>query len=354
MKNTFYYVKNKDSNYLLDNFPSDFKYLIHTDINSRNRIDLAFGKETIKARIGKHCCSDLEIIILTFDEKYTNRYKFFKELLDVSPLLITPILELQDSVTKQNQESYDEFVHNITSLNSYSIQNLFSLIPQELLSNNINKQKEIIKEIIKEKPNLTVDALLKQIKYSVATKVEFSAYESIVKNNNTLLKQKHKIHKVILSILQIFIDDFEKNKITVSLSASEKLLEIDYDSIFVSLYYIFDNALKYCCPNTDFKIILSEEPQSFDIIFKMVSVKIDDNEIDLLTERGYRSKTAKAVNTQGKGIGMYRIMKTLKYNNAELKITPNSFKFNKTTQNIEYQGNEFRVIFKNQNDWFKR
>lgn len=352
MKNTFYYVKNKDSNYLFDNLPSDFKYLIHTDIDSKNRIDLAFENKPIKARIGKHSCSNLEIIILTFDEKYTNRYKFFKELLDIAPTLINSIVQLQENITKQNQESYDDFVHNIISLNSYSIQNLFSLIPQELLSNNINKQKEIIKEVIKEKPNLTVDALLKQIKYSVATKVEFSAYESIVNNNNTLLKQKHKIRVVILSILQIFIDDFDKKKITVSLSASEKLLEIDYDSIFVSLYYIFDKALKYCCPSTDFKIILSEEPKSFDIIFKMVSVKIDDNEIDLLTERGYRSKTAKEINMQGKGIGMYRIMKTLKYNNAELKIIPNSFKFNKTIQGVEYQGNEFRVIFKNQNDWF--
>ena len=353
MNKTYYYVKQNNGNYLLDNFPNELKYFIHLEAPHHNNVfDIDINNQKRKARFGSISNDNIEIFILTIEERYVKRLKFFNELLDSTLFHVLPILKLQDAVIKKHKDAFDDFVHNVTSLNSYSIQNLFALVPQELLSDNINTQKDVIKEIIKEKPNIAVDTLLKEIKYSIATKVEFSVFGNLEQNATIFQKQRHKIRNVILSILQIFIDDFDKKKIEVSLSASDKMLEIDYDSIFVSLYFIFDNALKYSCPNTKFKIILSEEKDSFDIIFKMVSIQINDFEKKLLIERGYRSEIAKQMNSKGSGIGMFRIIRTLKLNDARLEITPRAFEFTKKIKDVTYEGNEFRIKFKNNDNWF--
>lgn len=352
MNETFYYVKQNNGDYLLDNFPNELKYTVSDVINPREVFDITFNNEVRKARIGVSSNEEILIYILTLEDYYIKRYKFFKELLDSSLFFISPILNLQTIVEKKHKDTFDDFVHNVTSLNSYSIQNLFALIPQDLLSDNINTQKELIKEIIKEQPNRTVETLLKEIKYSIATKVEFSVFDNMQQGKSIFLKQNHKIRNVILSILQIFIEDFDKKNIEVTLSASDKILEVDFDSIFVSLYFIFDNAIKYCCPNTKFKIILSEEKDTFDIIFRMVSIQIQELEKNLLIERGYRSGIARKLNEKGSGIGMFRILKTLKLNNAELEVNPRAFDYSKTLKDVIYEGNEFRIKFKNQNNWY--
>lgn len=352
MNETFYYVKQINGDYLFDNFPNELKYLISQNNDSREVITINFDNQLRKARIGVSNNEQIKIIVITFEEKYVKRLKFFKDLIDSSLIFINPLLHLQNNVEKTHKDRFDDFVHNVTSLNSYSIQNLFALIPQDLLSDNINTQKDVIKDIIKEQPNRTVDTLLKEIKYSIATKVEFSVFDNLQQGKSIFHKQQHKIRNVILSILQIFIEDFDDKKIEVTLSASDKMVEIDFDSIFVSLYFIFDNAIKYCCPNTKFKIILSEESDSFDIIFRMVSIQIKELEKNLLMERGYRSGAAKKMNEKGSGIGMFRILKTLKLNNAELEVNPRAFEYSKTLKDIIYEGNEFRIKFKNQNNWF--
>jgi len=241
-------------------------------------------------------------------------------------------------------------------LNSYSIQDLFVLIPQKTLSENINRQKDIIKEVIVEKPNVTVDTLLKLIKYNLAMKVEFSVFDRTQKPTSIVKKIPHSIRGLLLSILQIFIDDFEKKKIDVSLDAgqaSERRIEIDDDSLFVSLFYLLENSLKYCLPNTKYKIIFTEEKNCFSILFIMISIRIETYEINKLTNFGYRSESAKQINSQGKGIGMYRIIKTLKLNNAVLEITPRINDYTRKCGNITYEGNQFKIKFLGQSEWYR-
>ena len=72
----------------------------------------------------------------------------------------------------------------------------------------------------------------------------------------------------------------------------------------------------------------------------------------LLIERGYRSEIAKQMNSKGSGIGMFRIIRTLKLNDARLEITPRAFEFTKKIKDVTYEGNEFRIKFKNNDNWF--
>lgn len=351
MEKTFYYVRQINGEYLFDNFPTELKHLPLDFKECRNPIEITLKNQLVKARIGLKRSVEFIIYILTTEKKYVNRLKFFRELVNSSSNFIKPMLSLQQDLKDKHEKTVEEFIHNATSLNTYSIQDLFFLIPQERLTGNINKQKDTIREIIKDKPNVTVDTLLKQIKYSLAAKVEFSVFERTVKNISILQKTEYSIRPVVLSILQIFISDFDKKNINVYLAGTEKTLEIDFDSLFVSLYYIFDNAVKYCCPRTDFKIRFSEEKNSFDIIITMVSIEIKESEKKLITERNYRSEFAKKINDKGLGIGMYRIIKTLKFNNATLEITPRAFNLTKEHKGVKFEGNEFRIVFRGQNEW---
>jgi len=348
---TYYYAIDNNNQHLFDNFPNDFKYLIYEYYNSEP-FKIEINGVVVSARLGKNSNSYGTIYVFTTESKYINRLKLFRELLKMSVIGIEPMANCKQKIQDYHNSKNEEFIHNVTSLNTYSIQDLFSLIPQNILTENINKQNEIIKEIITEKPNVTANTLQNLIKYSLATKVEFSVFERTVKSSTYVQKEKHPIRQVILSILQIFISDFEDRKIEVSLDACERLLDIDYDSLFVSLYYLMDNSIKYCCPNTKYKIIFKEEDCEFSVLLIMISIKIEDYEIEKIKERKYRSERAKLLNEKGGGLGMYRIEKTLKLNDAYLKITPRVNNYTRTFKNIEYEANEFRVIFKNQKKWF--
>ncbi|MBC7382597.1 MAG: hypothetical protein H7296_06310 [Bacteroidia bacterium] len=353
---TYYFAKNTKGDHIFNNFPVDFYYLTNNYKDSSHPIQVKIDNKLVEARVGRKVNSYGEVYTLTTESKYVNRLKLFRELIDMSILSLAPLVKFQKSIIDEQCSKTDELIHNITSLNTYSIQDLFSLIPQKTLSENINAQKEIVKEVLTSKPNVTVDTLLKLIKYNLAMKVEFSVFERTQKPDATIKKISHSIRGLVLSILQIFIDDFEKLKIEVSLdagAASERRLEIDDDSLFVSLFYLLENSVKYCCPNTKYKIIFKEELNYFSILFIMISIRIQDNEVMKLTDYGYRSETAKAINADGKGIGMYRITKTLKLNNAELEITPRINDYTRQNGNIIYEGNQFKIKFLIQQDWFK-
>ena len=258
-----------------------------------------------------------------------------------------------EQIAKNQNAQTEELLHNLTTLNTYSIHDLFSLIPQDALAKNINTQKEIVKNILIEKPNVSASTLLQLIKYNLALKVEFSVFEKTLKEYPLVQKMEDSIRNVILSILQIFITDFNDKNITVSLDSSEKRLQLDYDSFSVSLYYIFDNAVKYCSRNTHFKIILKEFPDCFSVLFDMLSIRIEDDEIEKLYMKNYRSEIAKKMNAKGSGIGMFRILKTLKLNDAELIIKPRVTNYTRKANSTIYEHNQFIINFKGKQDWFK-
>ncbi len=350
----FFYAEKADGDYIFDNFPQHLIPLITEFKESRSTIEVLMDGRKTEARIGKKNNSYGTIYVFTTEQKYVNRYKLFKELLALSVIALEPISCFQNQLIQKHSSDNQEFIHNVTSLNSYSIQSLFSLIPQNKLTGNINKQVEAVKDIIADKPIIASKTLLKLIKYSLATKVEFSVFERTMKLYQVSKKTDYPIREMILSILQIFMDDFEERKITVSLDACDRRISLDYDSLFVSFYYILDNAIKYCCRNTDFKIIFKEEDDCFAILIIMISVRIEDHEVEKLKVKGYRSNNVKSLNKEGNGIGMYRILKTLKFNDAILEITPRVNNFVRQIDEVRYEANQFKIKFIGQQDWFKK
>lgn len=352
---TYYYALDKDGDWVFDNFPTEAVYLIKEFKPSEKIIQISINNVMTSFRIGKKITIEGAVFTLSSEEKFVRSYKLFKQLVDLSAVSLKSIIEFKKDAEKKQNERTEEFTHNVTSLNSYSIQDVFALIPQNKLIGNINKQKEVVKELLGKKSDESASTILRLIKYTLAMKVEFSVYERTIKPLGGVQKIIQPIRPLVLSALQIFMQDFEANKIEVSLDASDvsdKTLNVDYDSLFVSLYYILDNAVKYCCSKTRFKIIFVEEETCFSILFKMVSLKIESTEIERLSTRGYRSTAAIELNKKGQGIGMYRIQKTLKLNDAELEIVPRYFDYAAKIKNICYEGNLFKIKFNGQQSWF--
>lgn len=349
---TFYHAVSNEGEIVINDFPIELVHIIPQITNKASTVIHKINGIPTKSRVGFKTNQFGKIYILTSDEKYTKSYKIFKEFLNITIASLKPIIDFKTSILEKQTKITEELIHNLTSLNSYSIQDLFSLIPQESLTENINKQRKIIKDILIEKPNVSTDTILQLIKYNLAMKVEFSVFEKTMEEYPRIQKTENSIRKVILSVLQIFIQDFEKKKIEIILTHHDKILQVENDTLFVSLYYLFENALKYCANNTSLKIYFDEERDSFAVSFKMMSIRIEKNEINKLSEKEYRSENVKKLNIDGQGIGMYRIKKTLKFNSAVLEITPRISNHTKQTKLCTYEHNLFKIKFLGQQDWF--
>lgn len=65
-----------------------------------------------------------------------------------------------------------------------------------------------------------------------------------------------------------------------------------------------------------------------------------------------KSKNVSNISANNKGLGMYRIVKTLGLNNAEIDTILNSSKYHKVINETAYEHNTFKKIFYGQQDRF--
>ncbi|PKB17236.1 hypothetical protein [Flavobacterium sp. 5] len=328
---------------LASNFPDDVLNLVNIDDSGIITIEI-HGKSK-KIRYGSRKNALGILYIFTYEERYVASSKLFRDLLEISEHSMNTMVTFKNTFSLNQNEYVQGLLHNLTSINTYNIQDIFSLVPQQTLAENLNTQHEILKEIIVKQPRITANTLLKLIKSNYAMKIEFSVFEKTVMKNPIVQKSDYSIREIVLSILQIFIDDFEKKGITVTLDSNPKRLFLDYDIFFVSLYYIFENAVKYCLGGSTFKIFLVEEGlNDFIVVFDMISVRIEEEEVTKLTTKNYRSVNAIKLTDKGKGIGMHRVLKTLRLNNAKLEVYPRSSNSSFERDGHVYEHNRIRII----------
>jgi hypothetical protein len=342
---TFNQFIDKDGKSLLNNFPLEIQHLLNKEISKSEKIEIKLFNKNTKARIGKLQNESGSVIVFSIEERYVNSSNFFYELLNISLISLENIIQFRNNFSLNQNEYVQDLVHNLTSLNTYNVQELESLIPSKILTQNINTQKDVIKNIITEKPIVTASTLLKLIKYNYAMKVEFSVFEKTIMQNPKVQKLELSIKEIILSILQVFIQEFEQRNIIVSIDNNEKRFHVDFEILFVSLFYILENAIKYCCSNSNFKILLKEEHNRFNVIFDMLSLRIEDEEVSKICQKKFRAKSAIELTEDGKGIGMSRVLKTLKLNNAEIEIVPRVTNYTKVKNNLVYEHNQFILKF---------
>jgi len=233
-------------------------------------------------------------------------------------------------------------VHNLTTINGKTIQEVYDLVPQEVLTSDFNSQISKITKIIDENPRETALMFLRLAKHNIHMKSEFSIYKKLDRVNPTLEKRKHPIHKVLMNVLHSFFVDFSDKDVYVNVGECRSSVNCDYETLQVALYHLIENASKYVKPNSTVEIFFSEKDNNLDIHFKMSSLYIEECEYSELFVEGFSGKEAKKTFKDGDGIGMWRIKQMLILNDFDIEVKPG--KEVEILNGFRFSNNEF--IFK--------
>lgn len=277
--------------------------------------------------------------------------KLFKEKLELFLWAFPDITKLKEKIsieTKQlEQEKYEKIVHNLKTINAQSIQEQFSLVPQDLLAESYTDQVDYITNIIKNNPEKAATVFLRLAKNNASIKTEFATHEKLSIENPVLTISTHDIRKVILNVYHAFSLEFKNKKIDLDIFQTKRKLNFDYDTIRLAIYHMFNNSTKYIKPKSRLIIELIDDSINTSIIFKMISIQVMPDEVNKIFEDNYSGVKVKEKNYQGNGFGMGLIRKALALNKATIEINPGTVveKINK----IEYAHNEFIFKFSHNN-----
>lgn len=285
-----------------------------------------------------YCCSG--------EESDLNSNRVFKVRINILKDVLLNLHDISEKIKENINQNTKRLLHNVTTLNAHNIQELYALVPQETLTQNIQSQLEIIEAGIDKDTREASRTFLRIAKNNAALKAEFSVFKKLFEIEPNLQIKKHFIHKILLNLLHIFFQDFTDLDVRIRISETQAQVSVDYESIQVALYHFFDNAVKYCAPGENIIITFDYSDYSFYIKINMLSVEIDRDEVSLIFEEGYCGRNAKALNKNGDGIGLNFVSRILKLNNAELTVNPNvNPKRNKFIKGIRYTNNVFEFHF---------
>lgn len=234
-------------------------------------------------------------------------------------------------------------IHNLTSLNAHIIQEIYSLVPQELLASKSRNHIDVVLRIISESPREAALAFLAIAKANASMKTEFSVFKNLFNPQPHLQRKHHVVHKVLMNILYLFFPDFTDKDVYVSVNESTLTAWFDYESIHVALYHLIDNSSKYIKPRSQLSIGIFEQNKNAIISFKMTSLKIAEDEIQTIFEEGFSGELAKKTGKSGNGIGTFIMKKMIDLNGGALNVNihPETVK---SIMGIEYQENDFEIV----------
>lgn len=308
--------KNNVSNNLLRECDSCF-----ASCNSNHKLIKSCPKYGTKRRLGKISTNKSTTFLCCDKTKTTKLFKEKIEALSYAfPELIQQKEEFIKKVKNEEQMRIKRLVHNLTSLNAHNIQEVYDLVPQELLASDFTNQLSHIKKQIVSNPELATKMFLRMTKNNIHMKSEFSIFNKMERANPKLEIRKHPIRKVLLNVLHTFFVDLSEKDVYVNVEEFNKSIRIDYETIQVALYHIIENASKYTKPNSKIDISFFDFEEKTSVFFEMISLHIEDDEKDKIFSEGYSGVNAKRTAKNGEGIGMWRAMQMLSLNNANLLV----------------------------------
>jgi light-regulated signal transduction histidine kinase (bacteriophytochrome) len=297
-------------------------------------------------RIGKMQNFDGNTFICSKDSDLVKSSRIFKEKLAIYSELKAELSIMKKQIEEDHNQPVKRLIHNLTSLNAHSIQDLYSLIPQETLTKNYQNQIKNIERLILLEPAEAAKTFLRIAKYNASMKTEFSVFKKLYESEPILQPQYHPIRKIIFNLLYIFFPDFTDQIIYVDVQENYDKLYIDYESMHVAFYHLIQNATKYAMPNSTIEISFSKTETKYSINFKMLSLKIEEDEKLKIFEENYSGIQAKKIEKSGNGIGLYLVKRILEMNNAQLVVLNNiEPRFARNLRGIPYEMNIFRISF---------
>lgn len=271
------------------------------------------GKIENKKGITFLCCENTKTTKLFRDKLDALSYAYYD--------LVIPREQIISEVKKTEQQKVNRLVHNLTSINAHNIQEIYNLIPQDILSSNWRTQIEYIqKELVSNKKKASM-MFLRIAKRNIHMKSEFSIYRKLDRDDNADLEFiKYPFRIVLLNVLHTFFGDFTSKNIYVEVSDFFGKIYIDYETIQVALYHLLENSAKYSKPDTNILIDFMEDNDTITMSIEMISLFIPSNERERIFIKGVSANSAKKLGKNGDGIGMWRIKQMIELNKGVFEI----------------------------------
>jgi hypothetical protein len=330
---------------IYNDFSSNCNECIKSCFSESKKLECPIFNDT--RRIGKIENEVGKVFSCTTDKNLINSSKSFKREVSSKILGIEQLISTKEKLNSETKN----LLHNLTKTNGHNIQELYALVPQEILTQNLNEQLKTIQKIIEEDSLEAAKTFLRIAKNNAAMKTEFSVFNKLFGANPSLHKKMHPVKKVTLNLFHIYFQKFKELNVYVDFDDNEDYLIFDYESIHVSLYHLIDNASKYILPSTPLHVHFHKDENDFSIILDMISLRIEEDEKNKLLEDGFSGRVAKKLSKSGDGIGLGRVGKILQLNDAEL-IIRNNVNPNKSinSKGVWYDNNIFEIRLKNYNN----
>jgi len=297
-------------------------------------------------RVSKIFNGNVKVYAYTTDKKLIRSSRSFKTQLNIIINFIDNLKYFKVEVEKEVYRHVNILIHNLITINAHDMQEMFNFISQSDLSNNTKRAKKFIEEKIIENPTKASSVFLKLMKSNIETKTEFSVFSKLYEDNPILNYKNYNIHDVLLNIMYNFFSELTDKNVELDIKSSSSKAYFDYESIQVALFHMIDNTIKYIKNDTTLNIEFIDLINQVDIIFNMISLKVQDDEKEKIFIEGFSTKIAKKNGKAGKGIGMSRVKQILALNNGDISLSEGN-KFNSI--DTKYSNNIFKISLKKEN-----
>lgn len=230
-------------------------------------------------------------------------------------------------------------LHNVRTINAHSLMEMRGIVPDSFFKQHMKEAIVFATEHIKNNAARTAHSVLEIAKDLYSIKTEFSVYDKLIKGDEALVKKYYNIRDVLMTVAYPFFGDFTNKKVFVDIQPYHESVRFDFETMQVAFYHIIENTAKYVKPNTVVRISFPIELNSQKVVFDMISLHIEEDEVDKIFREHYSGKEAIKSEQQGEGIGLYRSKRLVEMNKGTLTVKAGG---DITEYNgIEYSPNSF-------------
>lgn len=287
------------------------------------------------------------IFLCTDDADLVASKRRFQDHVQILGEMLKAFQDLKEEATKRVQTENRRLVHNLTTLNSHILQEIYSITPQEHLSGGPEEQINAIKSELIRYPARAAASALRILKNAVAARSEMQIVRRLQPEEKTvpLNPKSHAIHRVVKNALITFFQDSQERGLVWRLGNCTKTLFFDYETVSVALYRLFENAVKYCKPSSEIYVSFHPDSTGLSLILEMKSLWISFDEAPQIFEEGVSGSLAIKSKLSGDGLGLYFVREMLNMNNAFIHWEP----MNPENSRIEEYGqNRFVIRFRDE------
>ncbi|MBQ0090755.1 MAG: hypothetical protein KBT27_15625 [Prevotellaceae bacterium] len=257
------------------------------------------------------------------------------------------MIDIQHKIQSQEIERIDTeitvFKHNVETINGESIGEFEAAVSTKKLRNSYKEIVKVVEESIDSRDSSMATFIARQALNNQRIQTELFV-SRIIGNRYDSKSTLSNPWDAVMTNVYLLYPLAQKKHLEIIMGPYREKFQIDYNATKVASYYILDNAIKYSLEHTKIQISFKDDTENLDISFQMTSPVINDNEVDLIFEKGIRGENAKLLNAQGSGYGLYCAKKLLCLSRSQIMAIPGEYI---TRRNgIEYANNVFRIRMK--------